>query len=61
VFLPLEPDFDYVAAMRALGSEEIRPVKNRPVVSKVVSKGFASLKGWQLVPFNKRQTSKTGE
>jgi len=59
VFPPLEPDFDYVAAMRALASEEIRPVKNQHVVSKVVLKGFASLKGkrqgWQLARFDKRQ------
>jgi hypothetical protein len=58
VFPPLEPGFDYVAAMRALGSEEIRPVKNQHVVSKVVLKGFASLRGrqgWQLARFDKRQ------
>ncbi|MEO7194259.1 MAG: DUF4238 domain-containing protein [Pseudonocardiaceae bacterium] len=59
VFPPLEPDFDYVAAMRALASEEIRPVKRQHVVSKVVLKGFASLKGrrqgWQLARFDKRR------
>jgi hypothetical protein len=55
----LEPDFDYVAVMRALASEEIKPVTRQHVVSKVVLKGFASPKGrrqgWQLARFDKRQ------
>lgn len=59
VFPPLEPDFDYVAIMRALASEEIRPVTRQHVVSKVVLKGFASPKGrcrgWQLARFDKRR------
>jgi hypothetical protein len=57
-FPPLEPDFDYIAAVRALESEEIRPVRDQHVVSKVVLKGFASLRGqrgWQLARFDKRQ------
>ncbi|MCA1705751.1 MAG: DUF4238 domain-containing protein, partial [Actinobacteria bacterium] len=59
LFPPLESNFDYVAAMRALRSEEIRPVKDQHVVSKVVLKGFASLQGrrqgWQLARFDKRR------
>lgn len=58
MFPPLELDFDYAAAMRALESEEIRPVKGQHVVSKVVLKGFASPRGprgRQLARFDKRQ------
>lgn len=58
-FPPLEPDFDYVAAICALKSEEIQPVKNQHVVSRVVLKGFASLQGrrqgWQLARFDKHR------
>lgn len=43
----------------ALESEEIRPVRDQHVVSKVVLKGFASLQGrqqgWKLAGFDKRQ------
>jgi hypothetical protein len=63
---PPEPDFDYVAIMRTLASEEIRPVTRQHIVSKVVLKGFASPKGkprspkgksrgWQLARFDKHQ------
>jgi hypothetical protein len=56
---PPEPDFDYVAIMRVLAFEEIRPVRRQHVVSEVVLKGFASLKerrqGWHLARFDKRR------
>jgi hypothetical protein len=56
-FPPLNEGFDYVGAMRALASEEIQPVKDQHVVSKVVLKGFASppagRQGWQLARYDK--------
>lgn len=58
VFPPMDDDFDYIAAVRALESEEIRPVKDQHVVSKVILKGFASRqgnKGWQLARFDKER------
>jgi hypothetical protein len=58
-FPPLNEGFDYVEAIRALASEEIQPVKDQHVVSKVVLKGFASpptgRQGWLLARYDKTQ------
>jgi hypothetical protein len=56
-FPPLNENFDYAGAMQALASEDIQPVKDQHVVSKVVLKGFASpsagRRGWQLARYDK--------
>jgi hypothetical protein len=56
-FPPLNENFDYVGAMRALAAEEIQPVKDQHVVSRVVLKGFATptagQRGWQLGRYDK--------
>jgi hypothetical protein len=55
-FPPLRDGFDYLGAMQALASEDVRPVKDQHVVSKVVLKGFASRsarQGWQLARYDK--------
>jgi hypothetical protein len=43
-FPPLDP-FDYVGAIRALASEDVRPVRDQHVVSQVLLKKFTAIRG----------------
>lgn len=58
VFPPLEPNFDYRAAIQALAADNLQPVKNQHTVSKVILRGFASTHGpqpgWRLGRYDKR-------
>jgi hypothetical protein len=57
-FPPVEVELDYYATINELAADNVQPIREQHVVSKVVLKGFASKpdrhRGWHLARFDKR-------